>query len=127
MRRPVKYNTRQAAKNRLIAGIAASVLGVGVIGGAAAAILLNREDDVIDGIGTGSDSMTPVISDTVGDTAATDTDIGTEPTETEPVSETVTEPLTETEPCRGVPPLIMNFSNCKPSFVLFFLYTQNKN
>ena len=103
MRRPVKYKTRQAAKNRMIAAAVSTVLGVGVIGGAAAAVLLNRDDDGIDGIGSGTDtqSATPVITDTVNgtdDTAGSTEDIGTETeplTETEAVTEAVTEPATE--------------------------------
>ncbi len=103
MRRPVKYKTRQAAKNRMIAAAVSTVLGVGVIGGAAAAVLLNRDDDGIDGIGSGTDtqSAAPVITDTVNgtdDTAGSTEDIGTETeplTETEAVTEAVTEPATE--------------------------------
>ena len=98
MRRPVKYKTRQAARNRMIAAAVSAVLGVGVIGGAAAAVLLNRDDDGIDGIGTGTDTQTgsPVISDTVDGTASETTDTETEPiTETEPVTESTTEAVTE--------------------------------
>ena len=108
MRRPVKYKTRQAARNRMIAVVTSAVLGVGVIGGAAAAVLLNRDDDGIDGIG-GADTQSgvPVVTDTAdsttdnvgADTQTTDavTDV---PTETEAVTEAVTEVVTEaiTEP-----------------------------
>lgn len=104
MRRPVKYKTRQAAKNRMIAAAVSAVLGVGVIGGAAAAVLLNRDDEGIDGIGTGTDTQTgaPIVTDTMDsteDTAGVTEDIATETepaeTETEAVTEAVTEPVTE--------------------------------
>lgn len=98
MRRPVKYKTRQAARTRLIAIISAIVLGGGAIGGAAAAVLLSRDDDAVDGIGSGSDSASPVISDTVSDTddsepSGTDTEaVGSE---TDAVTEGQTDAVTE--------------------------------
>lgn len=104
MRRPVKYKTRQAARNRMIAAVTSAVLGVGVIGGAAAAVLLSRDDDAIDGIGTGTDTQTglPAVTDTLTDTTdPVESDMQTtEPvtevqTETEPLTEVVTEPVTE--------------------------------
>lgn len=107
MRRPVKYKTRQAARNRMIAIATSAVLGVGVIGGAAAAVLLSRDDGAIDGIGTGVDTQngTPAISDTIGIEDGTDA-VTTDSVDTEAVTdavaetEAVTEPVTElvTEP-----------------------------
>ena len=92
MRRPVKYKTRQAARNRMIAIATSAVLGVGVIGGAAAAVLLSRDDGAIDGIGTGVDTQngTPAISDTVGIEDGTDA-VTTDPVDTEAVTDAVTE------------------------------------
>ncbi len=89
MRRPVKYKTKQAQKQRLITIICASVLGVGVIGGAAAAIAMTRDDGTVP---TGGTTDT-VLSDTVdSDTLSGDT--------TEPLSDTVgtdtTEPAADT-------------------------------
>ena len=54
MRRPIKYKTSQAQKQRLITIVAASVLCVGVIGGSAAAVALNRDDEPDSGVGTDS-------------------------------------------------------------------------
>lgn len=106
MRRPVKYKTRQAARNRLIMIITAAILGAGVIGGASAAILLSRDDDGIDGIGTasGSDSTPPAITETVGDTTDGET-VGTESEPVSDVSDAVTEAQTEevTEPPQTEP------------------------
>ncbi|MBR5869766.1 MAG: hypothetical protein IKZ09_01895 [Clostridia bacterium] len=101
MRRPVKYKTRRAARNRMIAVIVASVLGVGVVGGAAAAVLLSRDDDGIEGVGITTDGITPAVTDTVGTDAVETEPADTEPTQTEPVTEAVTEPAptpAETEP-----------------------------
>ena len=104
MRRPVKYKTRQAARNRLIGMITASVLGVAVIGGASAAVLLSRGDDGIDGVGTGTGGIVPSVTDTEELPVGTDTDgVSTDtqvpvtdvPTETLPVTEPVTEPVTQ--------------------------------
>lgn len=111
MRRPVKYKTRQAARKRIITAAVASVLGVGVIGGAAAAVILNRDDEGNLGVGTGSDTAGVVITDTADsglaggtdtaqstDTAAEDTTLSLD-TETEPA---VTEPA-DTEPAATEP------------------------
>lgn len=104
MRRPVKYKTRQAQKQRLITIVAASVLGVGVIGGAAAAVALNRDDEPDSGVGTDSgyvdtidtaadsDSQIPESTDT---TAPDGTDTDTASPDTDAVTETAT-PDTET-------------------------------
>lgn len=112
MRRPVKYKRRQAARNRMIAVITASVLGVAVIGGASAAIMMSRDDEGIEGIGTGSgtDSAKPVITDTVTpDTVMTDTVSDTAgDTESIDISTdtmaAVTEPVTEPAPLETEPP-----------------------
>ncbi len=104
MRRPVKYKTRQAQKQRLITILCASVLGVGVIGGAAAAIAMTRDDDSVQTGGTtdtvatdtvsaesSSEDITDLITtDTVSDTAADDT---TTPQTTPSVTETETTPI----------------------------------
>ncbi len=104
MRRPVKYKTRQAARNRMIGMITASVLGVAVIGGASAAVLLSRGDDGIDGVGTGTGGIVPSVTDTEELPVGTDTDgvsadtqvpVTDVPTETLPVTEPVTEPVTQ--------------------------------
>ena len=101
----------------MIAIVTASVLGAAVIGGASAAILMSRDGDPIDGVG--SDSYLPSVSDTAditGDTASdtdaatdpigTETDLPqdseTEPHETEPITEAVTEPP-QTEPVTEPP------------------------
>ncbi|MBQ7300614.1 MAG: hypothetical protein IJW77_12335 [Clostridia bacterium] len=114
MRRPVKYKTRQAARSRLITTVTAAILGAGVIGGASAAVLLSRDDDGIDGLGTGtgSDTAAPVITDTVDgtDSAADSETLPTTDavTETEPVTEAVTDAVTEppeTEPAETEPPV----------------------
>ena len=88
MRRPIKYKTKRAARNRLIAVVAASVLGVGVIGGAmAAALLTTGEDAPGTGVPTQTESSFP-FTDT--DTDPTDTD----PTDTDPTDTD----LTDTDP-----------------------------
>ena len=113
MRRPIKYKRRQAARNRMIAIITASVLGVAVIGGASAAIMMSRDDEGIEGIGTsnGTDSAIPVITDTViTDTVTTDkvtTDtVGDTAGDTEPidVSTDTTAAVTEPAPVETEPP-----------------------
>lgn len=100
MRRPVKYKTRQAQKQRLITIICASVLGVGVIGGAAAAVALSRDDGNVPVGGTVSDSVSgdTVIGTETGDVNGTDT--ASAPVTDDTVSETAapTETVTETEP-----------------------------
>ena len=84
--------------------ITASVLGVAVIGGASAAVLLSRGDDGIDGVGTGTGGIVPSVTDTEELPVGTDTDgVSTDtqvpvtdvPTETLPVTEPVTEPVTQ--------------------------------
>lgn len=110
MRRPVKYKTRQAARSRLITTVTAAILGAGVIGGASAAVLLSRDDDGIDGLGTGtgSDTAAPVITDTVNGTDSAADSETLPATETEPVTEAVTDAVTEppeTEPAETEPPV----------------------
>ena len=101
MRRPVKYKTRQAAQKRILTAAVAAVLGVGVIGGAAAAVILNRDDEGNIGIGTGSDTAGAVISDTADSGIADSTDTAqstdTAAEDTTPAPGTETEPL-QTEP-----------------------------
>lgn len=102
MRRPVKYKTRQAARNRLIGIVTASVLGVAVIGGASAAVLLSRDDDAIDGIGSDTNAAVPAVTDTAAlpvgtDSAAVDTEmpVTDTTTQTPPDTELQTEPVTQ--------------------------------
>lgn len=109
MRRPVKYKTALAKRNRVILTAVSSVAAVGVIGGAIAAVTLGRDE----GKPAGSDTEPGYIesaepgtetagSDTLPYTTEKPTEAVTEPLPpvTEAVTEHITEPITEdgTEP-----------------------------
>lgn len=105
MRRPVKYKAKLAQRNRLITIIAASVLGVGVIGGAAVAIVRNVGNDTGDiPVYTDSDSIdTENRGTTADDSGTADTEQTTDEstsgaeTETPAVTEAETDSKAETE------------------------------
>ncbi|MBQ3065913.1 MAG: hypothetical protein IJC98_06730 [Clostridia bacterium] len=100
MRRPVKYKVKQAQKQRLIVMIASAVLGVGVVGGAIAAVVMTRDEPNV------PKETTDFVSDTESaDTVQTTDEIQDTGTEADSVSENdtdaVTEPDTVTTPADG--------------------------
>ncbi len=107
MRRPVKYKVKQAQKQKLIIMIASAILGVGVVGGAIAAVAMTRDEPNVPTETTDfvSDSDSADSVQTTDEAEGTGTDTEAVETGTDSVSESdtdaVTEPDTVTTPTDG--------------------------